>query len=130
MVSPSPKKGGTAGGQAKPREGRPFPPFTISPSPEMQLAEAQANLAAKQKARLDLEIKNLTARYGGDEALARRIAQDRAARNFAASDPGFAGEIAPIQQRITELEEQIKKRAQRISGQTIGGGNDETLGSS
>lgn len=95
---------------------------------QSQLTSAQAELAAKQRARLDQEIRTLTTRYSGDEALARRVAEARAARNFAASDPNFAGEIAPLQQRITDLEQQIQRAARRRGGQTIGGGNGETLG--
>lgn len=95
---------------------------------QAQLATAQGELAARRRARLDQEIATLTARYSGDEALARRVAEGRMARNFAASDPDFATEIAPLQQRVTDLEEQIRRASQRRGGQTLAGGNGETLG--
>lgn len=126
--APAPERRGQGAGAGRrsAREGdAPPPPPTLAE----QLTQAQSNLANKQRERLDLEVKNLTVRYGGDEALARKIAQDRAGRNFAASSPDFAAEIAPLQAKVADLEEQIRKTAQRRRGGTLGaGGGSETLG--
>lgn len=95
---------------------------------QSQLVAAQGELQSTIDTRLQEEIRVLTTRYSGDTALAERVAKARSARGFAASDPDFASTIAPLQQKVSEIEEQIRKAAQRRSTQTIGGNGGETLG--
>lgn len=62
---------------------------------------AGLSFQAERDKRLQEEIKNLTVRYSGDAALARRIAEDRAARNFSATDPNwFEQTVAKVYQPI------------------------------
>lgn len=116
------------------RSGRPATPGPegreiVPSSPRDELTKAKSRLENKRQQRLDQEVSRLTVRYGGDDALARRIAEDRAKRNFAASSPDFAAEIAPLEQKVADLEEQIRKAAQRRGGgATLGAGGGETLG--
>lgn len=100
-----------------------------SRSLQSQLSSAQGELQSAIDARLRQEIQALTVRYSGDEALAERVARARAERGFAASDPDFETQtLAPLRQKVTELEEQIRRAAQRRGVQTIGGNGGDRLG--
>lgn len=121
---------GVQNGPAVPRP-RPKPTFE-SPGREREktnpLARARGKLQTALDTRFQKEISDLTVRYGGNVATATRVAEARRDRNFAASDPDFATTIAPLQAKVTELEEQAKRASARRAGGTIGGNNGETLG--
>lgn len=97
---------------------------------------AGPSFESKFQERLALEIKNLTVRYGGDADLARQIAQDRASRNFAASEPDwFSKTIREVYKPAAtyisagEREEFFRRMERRHTG-GLGGdaGNGEKLG--
>lgn len=100
----------------------------VVPTLQSQLTTAQGALQGKMDARLQDEIRLLTARYSGDAALAERVARGRMSRDFAASDPGFAGEIAPLRTKVAGLEERMRRFAQRRGAGVIGVNGGDILG--
>lgn len=95
---------------------------------QSQLTTAQGDLQGRLDARLANEIKLLTTRYSGDAALAEQVARGRMSRDFAASDPTFAGEIAPMRAKVADLEEQVRRAATRRGAGVIGINGGESLG--
>ena len=105
-------------------EGNDKQPLTL----QAQLLLAQGEVQTLRDTRLQKEISDLEVRYSGNTELATRVANARAERDFAASDTSFASTIAPLQAKVTDIEEQIRKTSLRTSAGTLGGGGSETLG--